>query len=169
MPARSLAFMGSARDRHSFPPPPGTPELHLLFPGDQESVRTALKQAMTQLQATEISTETHGVIEIVLAEVLNNVVEHAYADHGRGIIEVTVAPETDGLFFRICDDGRPMPGGEMPPGHAHDLDVERQDLPEGGFGWFLIRKLTSDLAYRRIGNRNELSFFIHKDSLRHRL
>ena len=38
------------------------------------------------------------------------------------------------------------------------------DLPEGGFGWGMIRDLTDDLSYRRDGARNELRFTVDLDS-----
>ena len=34
------------------------------------------------------------------------------------------------------------------------------DLPEGGFGWGLIRALSSGLSYRRMSERNRLAFRI---------
>ena len=49
---------------------------------------------------------------------------------------------------------RPSPGGEPPAGQAPDPD----DLPEGGFGWHLIRSLSKDLEYHREGDRNFLTF-----------
>jgi len=115
---------------------------------------------MRAFREMEIAGEHTGVVEIVLAEVLNNVVEHAYAEHGRGVIELDVKREGQRLTFVIRDDGRPMPGGIAPGGIPQDLDVAEKDLPEGGFGWFLIRELTRDLRYHRTGNRNELRFFI---------
>ena len=33
-----------------------------------------------------------------------------------------------------------------------------EDLPEGGFGWHVIRTLSKDLHYRRENGRNQLSF-----------
>lgn len=61
------------------------------------------------------------------------------------------------LHCRITDSGAAMPGGRLPPGQFQDLG-ETQSLPEGGFGWFLIRTLAQDLDYRRIAGRNLLSF-----------
>jgi len=152
--------MGHARD-HLQPESRGDRrKLHILFPGDERSVRVALKTAMGVLRGMDLGEDTSGDFAIVLAEVRNNVVEHAYADHGRGIVEVQVEHMAEHLAFRIIDDGRPMPGGEIPAGHAHDLEVAAADLPEGGFGWFLIRELTEDLHYTRWGSRNELSFRI---------
>ena len=156
--------MGNARDLHGETTTPRRPGLHLLFPGDERSVRDALKSAMHAFQTMDIGPELRGVVEIVLAEVLNNVVEHAYADHGRGVIELEVEQTPGALAFRIRDDGRPMPDDTMPEGRAHDLDVTTEDLPEGGFGWFLIRELTEDLRYRRTACRNELTFRMRIDT-----
>lgn len=150
--------MGHARDRQDSEPDPGQGRLHLLFPGDEGSVRGALRSAMHALRAMEIEQDVTGVVEIVLAEVLNNVVEHAYASHGRGVVELEVTQVGDMLEFCIRDDGAPMPGETLPTGQVHDLDVAPDDLPEGGFGWFMIRELTQDLRYLRSGNRNELRF-----------
>lgn len=136
------------------------PVLHLLFPGDAPSVRRALKTAMAVFRDMTANDALVGVVEIVLAEALNNIVEHAYGDHDRGLVDLEVEHRAPALVFRIRDEGQPMPGGDAPQGAAHDLDVSAEDLPEGGFGWFLIRELTEDLAYRRIGDRNELTFRI---------
>jgi serine/threonine-protein kinase RsbW len=157
---RSFVFMGSARDHIDVAGEPGERRLHLIFPGDETSVRSALKTAMGTFRSMDLGAQCHGVVEIVLAEVLNNVVEHAYAEHGRGVIEIEVDLLGDALAFRITDDGRPMPEGEMPEGRRHDLDVPPDELPEGGFGWFLIRELTERLQYYRSGNRNTLTFRI---------
>ena len=64
--------------------------------------------------------------------------------------------------MRVVDTGLPMPGGEAPAGKLGKL-LEIQDLPEGGFGWFLIRSLTQELTYQREGNQNTLSFCVDVD------
>ena len=142
----------------------GAPQAHgrfrLVFPGDPLSVRATLKTAVRALGEMGIADEQAGVIEIVLAEVLNNVVEHAYAEHRAGEIELDVTRQSNALAVVIRDDGHPMPDGNTPAGRPQDLDVVAENLPEGGFGWFLIRELTRDLAYHRSDNRNELRFVV---------
>lgn len=150
--------MGNARDQHQRDGARTGPGLNLVFPGDPESVRRALRRARVVFRAMSIPEEHSGIAEIVLAEVLNNIVEHAYQDHGRGVIELAVRPVPDGLAFTIRDDGLPMPDGGPPTGHPPDLTVPFEGLPEGGFGWLMIHELTRGLSYRRIGNRNELKF-----------
>lgn len=160
MLARAYDFMGKARDLHQRDSAEARPGVHLVFPGDPQSVRRALRRAMTAFRAMSIPDEHSGVAEIVLAEVLNNIVEHAYAEHGRGVVELGVRPVPGALAFTIRDDGLPMTGGAVPKGHPPDLSVPLDDLPEGGFGWLMIHDLTRDLRYRRIGNRNELTFLL---------
>ncbi len=58
-----------------------------------------------------------------------------------------------------------MPGGQPPAGHLPRVAAPPPgggvgDLPEGGFGWSLIRTLTTDLSYSRQAGRNELHVVI---------
>lgn len=157
---RSFVFMGHARDHIDVAGEAAERSLRLVFPGDETSVRSALKTAMGALRTMQFGPQFRGVVEIVLAEALNNVVEHAYTEHGRGVIEIEVDRLETALAFRIIDDGLPMPKGRLPQGTPQDLDVPPDELPEGGFGWFLIRELTERLDYQRLANRNVLTFRI---------
>ncbi len=153
-----LPFVGRARNHLVFGDKNDPNALRLVFPGDQGAVRKALKNAMHFLRGLDISGDACGSVELVLAEVINNVVEHAYADRQVGIIELRIARTRDALLFDVIDDGIPMPDGAAPAGRQHELDCPADALPEGGFGWFLIRELTHDLSYARDGSRNWLKF-----------
>ncbi len=137
----------------------GLVRLHLQFPGDDQAVRNALSTTVAELSDFGHSAELQSTAELVLAEVLNNIVEHAYADHHDGAIEVDIT-ETGGEL-RVCvqDKGLPMPQGVVPAGDPQNLNVALEDLPEGGYGWFLIHELTVGLHYRRLDEtHNELCF-----------
>lgn len=99
-----------------------------------------------------------GTVEIVLAEVLNNIVEHAYACCPPGWIRLFLTPLDDGLACRVEDDGRPMPSLVLPDGRLPDITDEDGLLPEGGWGWALIRSLTAELVYERTARANRLTF-----------
>ena len=132
------------------------PELQITFPGRAEEVRHALQRLMASPLLSGLPDDLGGTAEIVLAEVLNNIVEHAYAAHdGQIVLRLSRLP--DGLPCEVCDTGLPMPGLSLPEGRFQPLDT-LADLPEGGFGWYLIRSLTEGLAYRRHGGLNCLSF-----------
>lgn len=155
--------MGRIRDRHGAGAFRSTSPFSLGFPADPLSVRGALQAVKGVLREMKIATETMGLVEIVLAEVLNNVVEHAYAEAAPGPVELTMEQHGTALAFVIRDWGQPMPGGTAPAGRRHDLDVKPDQLPEGGFGWHLIRALTTDLCYTRDGSRNTLHFRVPLD------
>ena len=130
--------------------------VRLVFDSDPMAVRTALRSLFEGRPLRFLSEDDRGTAEIVLSEALNNIVEHAYAVH-QGRIEVSVRVVRGALICTVVDQGLPMPGESLPEGRLPDVrGVE--DLPEGGFGWHLIRALSSDLAYRRVNGRNELRF-----------
>ncbi|MEZ5798130.1 MAG: ATP-binding protein [Paracoccaceae bacterium] len=120
---------------------------------DSRDVRAGLHRALQAEPLSLLSADDRSTAEIVLAEVLNNIAEHAYAQ-GDGTILLSLALGHDRLDCVIEDQGGPMPGGALPEGAAPDP----ARLPEGGFGWHLIRTLCCDLSYERIGPTNRLKF-----------
>jgi serine/threonine-protein kinase RsbW len=120
-------------------------------------VRRALAQAVSRF-AGSIGADEAGTLELALAEVLNNIVEHAYAGRAAGPVHLQLLREAGTLACRIEDRGRPMPGLALPVGRMPSVDGPVEDLAEGGWGWALIRAVTSDLSYERIGGRNRLCF-----------
>lgn len=122
------------------------------------AARQVLERIFAALAPWSLDIEEKGTIELLLAEVVNNIVEHAYPEPDTGgRIDVACRLEPNGLCFEICDHGRAMPNGQAPFGAQMDVDVGIEDLPEGGFGWFLIRDLARDVAYERVGQMNRLT------------
>ena len=138
-------------------------EIEITFPSHPEQVRRALQKVLaspllTNPNQTAQEDDLRGTAEIVLAEVLNNIVEHAYADQA-GNITLRLVRHDGGLHCTVSDTGAPMPGLCLPEGRFQPLD-DLADLPEGGFGWFLIRSLVTELTYQRIDGENRLSFIL---------
>lgn len=155
--------------------------LHLVIPADPVAVRDGLARMFDALILRSLAEDDRGTVEIVLAEVLNNIVEHAYATEA-GEIEITLRRVPEGLLCQIVDRGAPMPdravpAGTLPAPHVRGPEDDRppadaprpraarpaetppvDDLPEGGFGWYLIRTLSQDLDYRHADGRNRLTF-----------
>lgn len=138
-----------------FAPGPGAPPL--VFTADPAEVRVALARLVAASPVQDLAEEDRGTVELVLAEVLNNVAEHAYAG-GSGPVEVNLCVTPLGIACRIVDRGLAMPGDRLPQGALPQAVAD--DLPEGGFGWHLIRSLTADLTYARSAGQNRLSFLI---------
>lgn len=124
--------------------------------GDNLAVRDGLGALMAMAPVQDLAPDIRGTLEIVLAEALNNVVEHAYAE-APGPIRVCVDHMPPVLKVSVYDTGLPMPQGQLPKGDLAPF-AAGDDLPEGGFGWFLIRTLTVELAYERLGEVNHLHF-----------
>lgn len=125
------------------------------------AVSAGLQEMFSSNLLLELSVGSRATVEIVLAEVLNNVVEHAYANYP-GSIDIGITAGNGFMFVRIVDAGLPMPGEELPGGRLGKA-TDIQDLQEGGFGWYLIRSLSQDLSYLRDGNMNILSFCVGVD------
>ena len=94
-----------------------------------------------------------GKIQVALVEVLNNIVKHAYRNQGSGIIEITCQPFPAHLGFEITDSGIPPPAQCLTNDHMTAVDIQAS-LPEGGFGWFLICQLSSDITHERHKGKN---------------
>lgn len=129
---------------------------HFVIQATLRDVRDGLRDVMSCALVQDLTEDCFGTTQLVLAEALNNVVEHAYASYP-GQIEVDVQRDPLHLRFHITDTGLPMPGAEPPYGELPELG-DFDDLPEGGFGWFLIRTLVEDLSYRREAGQNLLTF-----------
>jgi serine/threonine-protein kinase RsbW len=142
-------------ERQDIAPVDGAPLARIVFPGTPCAVREALAALIHGPILASVPDDERGTAELVLAEALNNIVEHAYAQ-GPGDIEVTIRRVQGDLDCRIVDSGLPMPDDDPPQGRLPVQDPD--DLPEGGFGWFLIRTLSRDLRYARNGCSNELTF-----------
>lgn len=153
--------------------------LCLRIAANPHSVRDGLRQAMLWAAPYLHSEEARGAAEIVLAEVLNNIVEHAYSGGislgnaespfplpllGAPAVQMQsgadeavcliLSPSATGLICLVEDRGARMHG--MGPNASAAPDPA--DLPEGGYGWPLIRALCQDLDYERVGALNRLRF-----------
>lgn len=139
------------------PERPDTKIFHHSFEADPLAVRTALRAALARFMR-QMTREEAGTLELVLAEVLNNIVEHSYADGAAGTITLSMVRDRRGLSCSVSDDGVELPDECLFPLRAEDARPRPDALPEGGFGWFLIRDLVEDLGYNRENGRNLLAF-----------
>lgn len=133
------------------------PAFHVHVQSSDMAVREALAGVIAGLGPLVLDIEEISTVELVLAEALNNIVEHAYPDDSPGgLIAIACRHQPDGLNITVTDNGCAMPDGQMPIGMAPEVDVDVMDMPEGGFGWFLIKDLAKDVRYRREGAANLL-------------
>ena len=137
---------------------PADPVIGISFPASHLDVREALIATRAALREGGIGADCASSFELALAEVMNNIVTHAYHGQDGGMIDLCVCFEEDRLVSCVCDGGKAMPGGRPPEGARSDPGPDLGKLPEGGFGWGLIRALAVDLEYDRTDGRNILRF-----------
>lgn len=127
------------------------------FQATELDARDGIGSVVSRLRELGVGEDRAGEVQIALAEAVNNVVEHAYAGRAPGDVRIRCNLENDQLWISIWDAGVPLPDNSLPAGKPADVSGPIEDLPEGGFGWFLIRELTSDIQYQRADGSNELS------------
>ncbi|PYG30520.1 ATP-binding protein [Pelagimonas varians] len=134
----------------------GATTLRYVLFSTPENVRNTLTSLRSDLNENGLHICPGDMWELVVAEVLNNIVEHAYGDSPDGEIKLNLHFSDLHLTAKFIDSGAAMPDGALPAGNPANLDVETQLLPEGGFGWNLIHSLSDRLVYERRGTENHL-------------
>ncbi|WP_306152291.1 ATP-binding protein [Roseovarius sp. MMSF_3281] len=127
----------------------------------QSGVRDLLTGCRRALVSAKVPAAWRGTVELVWAEALNNIAEHAYADDVPGPVKIMATVKDERIAADIRDRGRPLPGLSPPPRHLPDSDGPTEALPEGGFGWFLIKGLCETVEYQRKAGENHLHLVVH--------
>ncbi len=139
---------------------PDKDDMHLSFQSGLLCVRRALGAFMDTLEPIALDETEAGTVELVLAEALNNVVEHAYGDRTQGLVDLRWRHGPSGLLIAIRDHGKAVPEDNAMMVERAFGPEARVDLPEGGYGWFIIRSLAHDIEYQRVDGQNTLTFRI---------
>lgn len=87
-------------------------------------------------------------LNLALAEGFTNAVRHAHSGLSTETsIEIQAMLHDDRMEIRIWDWGQPFDPNKLE-------EPEPGTLREGGYGWFLLRRLTDRVSYDRQGQRN---------------
>lgn len=121
-----------------------------------------VRRVMSSLrEETALSHEAMVKVEICLVEVIGNAIRHAYGMRGDGEIDVAFRLEGDRFVVEVSDRGRTMSpehrhrlvhGEDLPP--AESIPVH--EIPEGGMGFPILRRVLDGLEYESSGGRNTL-------------
>jgi len=149
---------------HCHGAPQDAPWIDVEIKACDASVRATLLDLRTDMKGAALPETLLQAAQIVLAEICNNIVEHAYGARDAGEMRIKIwGPDTP-LMFCIQDHGAAMPGGRIPRPSPPQADPTRpESWPEGGFGWSLVHTLTQRLEYRREGAVNTLCFSMTAD------
>jgi anti-sigma regulatory factor (Ser/Thr protein kinase) len=103
-----------------------------------------------------IPERTAQQLDLCAAEAVTNVMTHGL-DGGAGAIDVRIAREGDDVVLEIEDDGVAFDPTQAPPPPPVTLESDQV----GGWGINIVRKLSDDVRYRRVGGRNCLTLVFH--------
>src|SRR5262245_25570950 len=94
-------------------------------------------------------------IELCAVEAVTNAIKHAY-DNRRGFpVQVCFTTHPDKLVLAVCDEGKKMSKLVVP---SLDFDpTDREHLPEGGMGLFLIHSVMDKVTYTSRHGKNTLT------------
>jgi serine/threonine-protein kinase RsbW len=135
------------------------PQFSKTFLSVQRLISHNVAQTIVWLREQGVNDDAAGSAEIVLAEALNNIVEHAYLYRENGQIELDLTLDDRSLNIMLSDYGSKFPG--IPQKNEMKGDsIQFNELPEGGFGWFLIHSLTQSISYGFVGGKNVVNFEI---------
>jgi serine/threonine-protein kinase RsbW len=130
------------------------------FLSAQNNVSKATEAATKWMKEVCIDEEEIDNVSLVVAEALNNVIEHAYTYAEDGRIELYLNHQNGQLTVKIVDQGAAFDGPPEKKEMGDHGAMDIMDLPEGGFGWFMIQTLCKEIAFVRENNRNNLTLVL---------
>jgi anti-sigma regulatory factor (Ser/Thr protein kinase) len=95
--------------------------------------------------------------DLVLEEMVGNIIRHGKAT---GKIGVSVRIGSEGLLITIKDNGPPFDPTKFPD---PEIPHNAAKAPVGGLGIHMVRSVTTEMRYQRIGDRNRLEIRIGMD------
>ncbi len=92
-------------------------------------------------------------VNVALEEAISNIIFYGYDDKENHFIDLEVTFADDELSILISDDGHEFdPTRKADP----DLTLSVEDMPIGGLGIFMIKKIMNRVEYHRTDNKNHL-------------
>ncbi len=105
------------------------------------------------LERAKIDAKAIYTTHLALEEVLSNVIRHGYEDGARHSIAVTISIRDTVVELDVVDDAREFDPLTAP---KVDLDAPLEKRQAGRLGVHLLRTLTREIRYRRVGGENHL-------------
>ena len=95
-----------------------------------------------------------GSIELAVVEAANNIVQHAYSFQKDQPLQISIFHRGDYIEIEFYDKGKTFDYESVAPPQFNWDEI--QNIPEGGWGIYLIKNLMNDVKYERYGNINIL-------------
>lgn len=126
-----------------------TRRLHILFEptfANVDMVRAAVSGICSDF--FQLGRNSASVLDfcLIVTELMNNVIEHSAS----GVLDAEILLSEHEAVFRLISGGE----GFDPTQTAIMPDVEKDEIPEGGYGLALIQTLADGMEYERLKNRD---------------
>lgn len=121
---------------------------------DLGEIRRTIREVESALGARGLAGALISDLNLALTEAMTNIARHGYRGEG-GEIRLSIAIEPDHLRCELEDGGvafNPDLLGHRSPDPA--------ELREGGYGWYILRRLSDRLCYTRDNGHNRLCFWM---------
>ena len=125
------------------------------------SIRAISMSLRAFLENVDVISNFASMIELAIAEGMNNVLEHAYSGRTSGKMRIVVQWDDTVLTVSIYDQGqepnRNRVNSMLPPPEIGDDFPLASNLACEGRGLFIMESLMDSLDYHREGNENCLT------------
>ncbi|GBD90455.1 serine-protein kinase RsbW [bacterium BMS3Abin04] len=129
-------------------------QVKLSFSSNPRNVNYACISIKNFLSSKNIPNAISNEIELSVAEAVNNIIRHAYKGNTSELIEVEVKKNNNYVEIVFTDSGIPRENLEKPKLNFDPNDIE--NLPEGGFGLYLIDTIMDENDYYSQSGKNIL-------------
>jgi serine/threonine-protein kinase RsbW len=124
-----------------------------------ENLDKTLEILMTRIKKYFKNDYDINSINLVLEEILVNIINYGFPECDPGYFKVTLdfVPSNNYLFTKVTDNGIPF---NMLEEEDPNIDTPLEDRVHGGWGIFFVKKLASEVSYKRKNDNNiiELKF-----------
>jgi len=107
----------------------------------------------------QLSQRLANTLDLLLAELFTNIVDHAYGG-GSHTIHLQLNADERQVIAVLTDSGKPFNPLEALP---YDPRRPLEDRDIGGIGLHLVRQFSQSLSYARDGGRNTLTLTLARD------
>jgi sigma-B regulation protein RsbU (phosphoserine phosphatase) len=103
-----------------------------------------------------IPNETRGSLQLIFEESVINVMNYAYSEGVKGVIEILLKADSEWFSITLIDSGKAF----NPLQKDYNLKAEFEEREKGGMGILLIKELTDKINYSYTDGFNRLEMWV---------
>ena len=128
---------------------------HHVVPANLEQLSTMFDLVHSAADGLALPEERRGAVALVVEEAFVNLCRHAYRGRADGAVSVRLSGTEGELTVELRDSGPAFDPIEQAP--RPRLDATLEERRPGGLGVELMRRMTDELRYQRVGGENVLT------------